>query len=315
MAMPAPQHSGLAGKRVLVSGARGFLGSHLCLMLVGAGAKVAAISRTVSDAAPPGVQWWQCELADFAQAEDLVREVRPEVIFHLGGRVSAAPDLELVLPTFYSLLASTVNLLTLAARHECGRVLLVGSLEEPEGAVADDLTPASPYAAAKWAGGAYGRMFHQLYGCSVVNVRPFMTYGPGQAPDKIIPSTISALLRGEAPRVSSGRRSLDWVYVDDVIDGILRAATACGIEGTSIDLGTGIGVPVREVVERLVRLVDPSMRPEFGARPDRPGGRTRIANLDRAHALLGWRPTTTLEDGLAKTVAWHRARLPLRRLR
>ena len=151
--MTDPNGGGLFGTRVLVTGARGFLGSHLCRALVGAGADVAAVSRTAHSGEPTAVRWWQCELEDFAQAEELVGQAQPDVIFHLGGRVSAAPDPSLVLPTFHSLLTTSVNLLTLAARRACRRVVFVGSLEEPYGAAAEDATPASPYGAAKWAAG------------------------------------------------------------------------------------------------------------------------------------------------------------------
>lgn len=305
--MPAPDGHGLAGARVLVTGARGFLGGNLCPRLVAEGAEVAAVSRTEQPQPTAGVHWWRCEPEYFAQAEELVRRVEPHVIFHLGGRVSAAPDPAFVLPTFHSLLTSTVNLLTLAARHGCRRVVLVGSLEEPHGEPAEGATPTSPYSAAKWAGGAYGRMFHRLYGLPVVSVRPFMTYGPGQAIDKIIPGTILSLLRHEPPRLSSGRRPLDWIYVDDVIEGMVRAATVRGVEGRMIDLGSGTAIPAREVVERLVALIDPTITPQFGALPDRPGGDVRTADLGPASALLGWQPTTPLEPGLRRTIAWYRA--------
>ena len=305
--MPDPDAHGLAGARVLVTGARGFLGGNLCPRLVAEGAQVAAVSRADQPNTTAGVRWWRCDPEDFAQAEELVRRVEPDVIFHLGGRVSAAPDLAFVLPTFHSLLTSTANLLTLAARHRCRRVVLVGSLEEPHGEPAEAATPTSPYGAAKWAAGAYARMFYRLYGCPVVSVRPFMTYGPGQAVDKIIPSTILSLLRRESPRLSSARRPLDWIYVDDVIEGMMRAATTRGVEGLMIDLGSGSAIPGRDVVESLVALIDPSITPQFGALPDRPGGDVRVADLDTARALLGWRPTTPLETGLRRTIAWYRA--------
>jgi len=297
-----------SGVRVLVTGASGFLGGHLCEALVEAGAEVNAVSRVDRHARSAGIRWWRCALQDFDQAEALVRNTKPEVIFHLGGRVSAAADLRLVRPTFHSLLATTVNLLELAVEHASRRLVLVGSLEEPHGVTAEDAIPSSPYSAAKLAAGAYGRMFHQLYGCSVVNVRPFMTYGPAQADDKVIPATIIALLRREAPRLSSGRRPLDWVYVDDVVEGLLRASMAPGAEGKTIDLGSGTALTVREIVERLTRLIDPSITPQFGVLPDRPGGDVRVASADRAFAVLGWRPTTSLENGLQRTIAWYRAR-------
>ena len=97
----------------------------------------------------------------------------------------------------------------------------------------------SPYAAAKWAAAGYGRMFHSLYDTPVVILRPFMTYGPGQASTKLIPAVTLALLRASGPRLSSGRHRSDWVYISDVIEGFVAAATVPGIEGKTIDLGSG----------------------------------------------------------------------------
>src|SRR5439155_978657 len=159
-----------------------------------------------------GIRWRQCDLEDFAQAAKLVGDVQPQVIFHLGGKVTAAPDLSLVLPTLHSLLTSSVNLLTLATEHGCRRVVFVASMEEPYGA-----------------------------------------------------------------------------------------------EGATIDLGSGTARSVREIVERLVRLMDSSIVPLFGALPDRPGGQVRVARLERASTLLGWRPSTPLDAGLGKTIEWYRA--------
>jgi len=301
----------LAGTRVLVTGARGFIGTHLSARLVAAGAEVIAVSRHSTREDGNGVRWQQCDLEDFADAAKLFRGVRPRVLFHLSGKVTAAPDVSLVLPAFHSLLTSTVNLLTLATEHGGCRVVFTASMEEPYGEPAEDVVPASPYSAAKSAASAYARMFHRLYGCPVATVRLFMGYGPGQAPDKVIPSTILSLLRQEAPRLSSGRRPLDWIYVEDVIDGLLRAATASGVEGATIDLGSGTLRPVREIVERLVRLMDSSVAPVFGALPDRPGAHVRVARIERAATLLGWRPSTPLDAGLARTIEWYRAHQPM----
>jgi nucleoside-diphosphate-sugar epimerase len=152
-------------------------------------------------------------------------------------------------------------------------------------------------------------MFHSLYQTPVVVVRPFMTYGPGQHETKIVPHVIRSLLLGRAPALSSGVWSADWVFVDDVIDGIVAAATHPGINGCSIDLGSGKLTSIREVVESIVQLIDPQIEPQFGALPDRPRQRERAADTEFARKALGWRATTTLEDGLAATVQWHRAQM------
>jgi nucleoside-diphosphate-sugar epimerase len=133
-----------------------------------------------------------------------------------------------------------------------------------------------------------------------------MAYGPGQNPTKVVPYTILALLRGEAPELSSGDRALDWVYVDDVIEAFVAAAWRPGIAGRTLDLGLGTTVRIRDVVGQLVRSVAPTIVPRFGARPDRPDDRPRVADVEATAAALGWRATTSLETGLARTVEWYR---------
>jgi nucleoside-diphosphate-sugar epimerase len=235
-------------------------------------------------------------------------EVKPATVFHFSGLVNGAPELRFVVPTFHSLLASTVNLLTAAAETSRPRVLLVGSLEEPR-AESTEVWPTSPYGAAKWAASAYGRMFQKLFGLSVVIARTHMTYGPGQPSWKVIPSTILSLLRGERPRLSSGRRALDWVYVDDVADGLLVAASSAGLDGATVELGSGALTSIREIVAKLVALVAPSLEPVFGALPDRPRDDERAADVEVTRALTGWTATTSLDEGLARTVDWYRTHL------
>lgn len=290
-------------QRILVTGASGFLGSHLCDRLC-RGAEVHAVSRTLRTT-ENGLQWWQGDLSDIATVRSLLCTIKPEVIFHLSGNVTGARNLDLVLSTFDSLLITTVNLLTVAAEIKCRRIVLIGSLEEPEPGHTD-AAPSSPYAAAKWACSAYGRMFHELYQVPVVIVRPFMTYGSGQDMRKIIPSVTLSLLQGQAPKLSSGQRQVDWIYVDDVIDGLLAAAQVSNVEGCTFDLGSGILIPIRAVVQQLVNLVGSGVEPLFGALPDRPLEQVRVANTDYSYAKLGWQPVTSLEKGLELTVDWYR---------
>lgn len=291
--------------KVLVTGGSGFIGRHLCRRLLRDGHDVHATSRKVIPANGSRLTWHQADFADIAAAQRVMQTVKPEIVFHLAGAVGASPELALVLPTFQSLLASTVNLLVAAREYDCRRIVLCGSLTEP-GIDGEIAPPQAPYAAAKWAAAGYARMFHNLYGTPVVLLRPFMTYGPGQAHTKLIPSVTLSLLRREAPRLSSGRHSSDWVYITDVIDGFVAAATTPGIEGKTIDLGTGSLVPVVDIVDRLITIVGHDVRPEFGALPDRPGENVVSADVSAAAEKLGWRAKTPLDAGLRKTVAWYR---------
>ena len=298
-----------AASRVLVTGAAGFLGSHLCRRLHEGGAEVHAVSRSDPRGDAEGVCWLRSSFDDTGEVDRILRTVRPDVVYHLGGYVNAAPDITHVLPTFSSLLASTVHVLARATELGARRIVLVGSSVEP-GDPGD--VPSSPYAAAKWCGRIYSRMFHQLYMTPVVVTRPSWTYGPGQREDKIIPYVITSLLKNRAPRLSSGALAVDWIYVDDVIDGLLKAATVPEAVGEEIDLGTGSLLSIRDVVGRIVDILKPSVQPEFGALPERTRERVRPAEVERTWDLLGWRAGTSLATGLERTIAWHRRQVDRR---
>jgi UDP-glucose 4-epimerase len=294
--------------KVLVTGATGFIGSHLCAALLRKEAEVHAVSRELQ--VGDELHWWQANLADGGTVRQLLKSIQPEIIFHLSGHVTAAPNLEFALSTFDSHVVSTISLLTAATEIGCKRLVLTASLTEPQGN-ASNIVPSSPYAAAKWASCAYGRMFHALYQTPVTIVRPFMTYGPMQNGQKIIPYVTLSLLRGETPKVTSGRWQADWIYIDDVIEGFLAAACCPGVEGSTIDLGSGTMVPVREVVDRVVKLVGSSTKPSFGALSDRPAEEIRVADLAYAQDKLDWKPTISLEEGLAHTVDWYRKQVSM----
>ncbi|RMH19698.1 MAG: NAD(P)-dependent oxidoreductase [Acidobacteria bacterium] len=292
------------GARVLVTGASGFIGGRLCRRLVEGGAEVHAVrwASPLRDGA--GLVEHRLDLTDEKAAGELYESVRPEVVFNLASRVAGARDLELLLPTFHANLAAAVYLMAAAARHGCRRFVQIGSLEEPEGEAT--AVPSSPYAAGKWAASGYGRMCHALYGLPIVFARLFMVYGPGQHDlKKLIPYTILSLARGATPSFSSGSRPVDWVYVDDVVEGLLRLATAPGLEGRRLDLGSGTLHTVRQVVETLFALLAPGTSPSFGGREDRIMEQVRKADLEATEKHLGWRPATPLEAGLRATVDWY----------
>ena len=297
--------SALGSARVLVTGASGFLGAALCRLLASHGAEVHGVSR----AAPttPGVgRWWHGSLADAAFVKRILADVRPAYVFHLAGAVTGVRDLAAIVPTFEGNLTSTVNVLTAVAEIGGARVVMAGSLEEPDDPAEP---PSSPYAASKLAALQYARMFQTLYGVSVVVPRVFITYGPGQDdPKKLIPYVVSSLLRGESPKLSSGTRPVDWVYVDDVAEGLVAAALAPNVV-QRVDLGSGTLVTVRAIVEKIAGFLPSSSgKPLFGALPDRPMEQIRVADVAATKRHIGWTPRTPMEEGLSRTVDWLRRR-------
>jgi UDP-glucose 4-epimerase len=292
-------------KTVLVTGASGFIGEPLCRRLVQEGHDVHGVSRYPRVSSEDPIRWWRMDLVDAEKIDKLVARIKPDIIYHLASLVTGTRSPDFVIPILQNNLLTTVNMLHAANRTGCERILCVGSMEEPD--ITDsELIPGSPYAAAKWASTAYARMYHALYNLPTVHLRVFMVYGGGQKDsNKLIPYVIRSLLRGEAPKISGGTRSVDWIYIEDAVDGLLAAAKAKQVEGRTIDIGSGRLHTVRSVVEHLVTLTRSSVKPLYGALEDRPLEQLRVADVAGTEALIGWRARTALEEGLGKTVAWY----------
>ena len=312
-------------RRALVTGARGFIGSALCRRLIASGVEVHAVSRNppaeehpwwryvagdMSHAARARIiRWWSADLVELDAARSLIRAIRPDVTFHLASLVTGSRSLEMVLPIFQNNFMTAFNLLMATAENGAGRIILAGSLEEPDEV---DAAPCSPYAAAKWSASGYARMLHALYQIPVVIAKIFMVYGPGQSDHtKLIPYVTISLLHGDAPKLSSGARSVDWIYVDDVVEGLIRCAQTPGIDGRTVELGSGVVLSIREVVQQLSELLACTVNPQFGAVPDRPLEREKKADITESHRLIGWQPSTPLLVGLARTVEWYKTNLQL----
>lgn len=295
----------LNGRSILVTGATGFIGSRLCRALTAAGAIVHGVSRSAQSGGACA-RWWRSDLAELDEVRRLLVNVRPTVIFHLASQVAGDRAAALVPSMLQANLLPAVNLLTAVTEQRSARLVLTGSLEEPQpdGAWA---VPSSPYAAAKYSAATYARMFYGLYQTPVVMLRLYMVYGPGQQDRrKLVPHTILSALDRRAPDLSSGQRRVDWIYVDDVVRAFLAAAAAPGIDGRTLDVGSGTLVTVRAVVDRLLRRIDPSIAPHFGAVPERPFEQERVADVATSAAAIGWQPRVTLDQGLQRTIEWYR---------
>jgi len=293
------------GRRVLVTGAAGFLGRHLCRRLASCGAEVDGVGRGSQPRDVDVHRWRQVDCTVPSAVRDAFEAASPEFVFHLAGHADARRGLDLVLPTLRGDLVTAINVLTAATELKCRRVVMAGSLEVPDPRESDPI-PSSPYAAAKWAGTVYARMFHNLYRTPVVLGRVFMTYGPGQRAHKLIPYVVDCLLHDMPPMIAGGDRAVDWIYVDDTVEGLMALASAEGIEGEILDIGSGSLVSIREVVDQLTALSGSEARPAYGALTKRLHERIARADIEQTHSRTGWRPQVPLTAGLAETIAWYR---------
>jgi len=247
-------------------------------------------------------RWLQADLSDPAAAKYIFSEASPDVVYQLSGRADASRDRELVYPTLASDLLTSISLLMAAVEKPPRRFIMTASLEEPEPGEA----PTSPYAAAKVATTSYGRMFHLLYGVPVVLVRVYMTFGPRQSEQKIIPYLVRTFLSGNAPQLGDGDRLVDWIYIDDVVAGLLAAALAEEVDGLTFDLGSGELHSISEVALLVARLTGAGVQPRFNTAASRAHERVRVADLVATTSRLHWTPLISLEQGLQQVVDFYR---------
>ena len=200
-----------------------------------------------------------------------------------------------------------------AARHDVARFVLIGTSGEygPGVGHREDgpIRPNSEYGATRAAATIVARAFAARHGLDVVVVRPFAVFGPFEPAYRLVPQVIHGALRGVPIRISTGDQTRDYVYLDDVIDGIACACTVAGATNGTFNLCTGVETSVRDAALLAASLVsaEAAGRIETGAVAPIPGemGRTS-GDPSRARHRLGWQPRHDLASGLTRTVAWFR---------
>ncbi|MGC9396824.1 MAG: NAD-dependent epimerase/dehydratase family protein [Anaerolineae bacterium] len=290
---------------VFLTGATGFIGRRLAKRLVAAGADVTALVLPGETALlPDGVRALTGDVTLPETVTEAMTTAQPALIIHLAAVGITNPDLPFTAACDVNV-GGVINILN-AARHAemVRRIVLVGSSYEYGARRTDDgLDPFNAYSASKVAAWAFARAAYNAWGAPVVWMRLFQVYGPGQREKALIPAAIQAALNGEDFRMTAGEQQRDFIFVEDVVEGLLAAATAPGIEGRALDIGTGQLHRIRAVVERIWTLSGARRKILAGALPYRPGEVPAIpADVDRTRRLTGWKSQVELEAGLQKTI-------------
>jgi nucleoside-diphosphate-sugar epimerase len=254
-------------------------------------------------------------LIDRSAMDAVVRSVRPTHVFHLGAYTHVGKSWQRVDECVQVNVQGTVNLLEALEDSGYERFVNTGTSEiygdVPVPFHEDQpVRPASPYAASKYAAESFCRVFHDGRGWPIVMLRPFNAFGPAQTADRIIPEVIVRALRGEDLLMTGGRQTREFNFVEDVVDGMIRAATVPAIEGQLFNLGCEEEVSIRDVASLILDLMGNPVQAHFGALADRPIEIWKMrSDSTRAREVLGWKPQHSLADGVEKTIAWYRQEL------
>ena len=308
----------------LVTGGAGFIGSHLTEELVRRGHTVRVADSLITGKRAnlehiPGVDFREGDLADLDFAHSVVQGA--DYVLHQAAIPSVPRSVKDPVTSNRANVDATVNVLVAARDAGVKRLVFAGSSsaygDTPTLPKREDMpaNPLSPYALQKVVGEQYLQMFTKLYGLETVSIRYFNVFGPRQDPSSPYSGVISvfatALLENRSPKIyGDGEQTRDFTYVANVVDGVLRACEATGASGQVINVATGGRISLNDLYREMKKIVGASANPDY---VDARQGDVRDSQADirKAKDILGYKPTVSFEDGLARTIEWYRTAKPV----
>jgi UDP-glucuronate 4-epimerase len=311
--------------RVVVTGGAGFIGSHLVDRLLEGGAEVTVVdnfdrfyakSRKLANllqaSEQPRFRFVELDIRDPRGIGLLFEESAPNVIVHLAAKAGVRPSIEDPIGYTAVNVQGTVNLIEAACRLRDRPKFVYASSSSVYGDRADAPFretdpvdhPVSPYAATKKACELLAHTFHHLHGLPVTGLRFFTAYGPRNRPDLAIAKFTSLIDRDQSvPMFGDGTTRRDYTYVDDIVDGVIRAIERCSAYHI-YNLGNSHPITLREMIETIGESLGKS--PRIEVLPEQPGDvRLTYADISRAAADLGYAPRTPFREGIKRFVAWY----------
>jgi len=309
-------------KRVLVTGAGGFIGSHLVEKLVALGAQTHVIVQYRSNGSwgwldtSPVKDQVQVIVGDVRDPESVSQAMRGcQVVFHLAALIGIPYSYQAPLSYVRTNVEGTMNVLQTARQFQVERVVhtstseVYGSAQYVPIDEAHPLQGQSPYSASKIGADMMAQAFCQSFDLPVSIIRPFNTYGPRQSSRAIIPTIISQALTATSIRLGSLSPYRDYNYVQDTVEGFIKIAEASGAVGDPVNIGSGVEISVGELAKLILELVDkdlPILQDEQRIRPAGSEVRRLLADNLKAQNTIGWSPKYTLREGLEITIEWIR---------
>jgi nucleoside-diphosphate-sugar epimerase len=305
--------SAYSGKRVLLTGADGFIGKHLSAGLREQGARVGHVVR--KSASPENsVESFIGDICDQDFLPGVIDSWQPQIIFHLAASKVRAQTPDAFRETLNVNLMGTLGLLMASSRSKSlTNIVLLGTGEE----YGKNLTPfkegsreapVSAYSLSKLSATHLAQMMARS-GLPVCVLRPSVAYGPGQQDDMFIPALIRTLLRGEKFPMTKGAQTRDFLFIADLVQALLLAGVATNVAGEVINIGSGDEVCIAKLVDSIEELTGAHGHALRGLLDYRQGEAMHYQlDISKARHMLGWKPEIALEEGLARTVQWYRER-------
>lgn len=304
----------------LVTGGSGFIGSHLSEELVRRGHRVRVVDSLVTGKRRnldhlPTVEFVQGDLADFSVAERAVEGV--DFVLHQAAIPSVPRSVADPIASNQANVTASLNVLVAARDAGVKRLVYAGSSSAygntPTLPKREDMAtnPLSPYALQKLVVERYCQLFTDLYGFETVTTRYFNVFGPRQDPGSPYSGVISlfstAILERRQPTIyGDGEQTRDFTYVTNVVDGVLRASEAPNVAGEVINVATGGRISLNRLLRVMNGIVGTDIQPIY-KEPRAGDVRDSQADIGKARTLLGYEPSVSLEEGLARTLEWSRA--------
>jgi NAD dependent epimerase/dehydratase len=314
-------------KKVLVTGAGGFIGSHLVEKLVAFGASLRAFVRYNSRADPGLLRMASAETiasleligGDLRDPDAVRKAVRGcEVVFHLGALISIPYSYQHPMEVAETNVIGTLNMLMACRDFDVQRLVhtstseVYGTAQRTPIDESHPLQGQSPYSASKIGADKLVESFYCAYQVPAVTVRPFNTYGPRQSARAVIPTIITQALAHGTIHLGNLDTIRDFTYVDDTVDGFIRAAAAEDVQGLTFNLGTGSEISIGSLAEKIIRKAGSQAKIEIDPerlRPEKSEVLRLLSDNTLACDRLNWSPSVSLDDGLDRTVAWIKGNL------
>ena len=322
----------LGDKNILVTGAGGFIGSHLTDRLIDTGANVLAFLRynssknlgfinEISEQKRKHLKITFGDICDLDAIQNTIKNNKIDTIFHLAASISVPYSFEHPQEVIKINAHGTLDILLAARENGVGRVITTSSSEVYGTArfipITEDhpLQSQSPYAASKIAGDKYAESFFNTYGLPVTIVRPFNTYGARQSARAVIPTIITQALTGNNIKIGSLTPRRDFLYVKDCIEGYIKIAEEDEVtKGKVINLATGKDTSIGDVcrlVKNILSIDIPVISNDQRIRPSNAEVNILCGDATRAKDFVGWESKVNLKEGLEETIKWIKANLHL----